>query len=48
MIDKEKKSEILQSPSRRSFLGASSAALAAATFAGLTASAQQREDTRKA
>src|SRR5580692_8187029 len=48
MIDKEKESELLQSPSRRSFLGASSAALAAATFAGLTASAQQREDTREA
>src|SRR5580692_4951257 len=48
MIDKEKENELLQSPSRRSFLGASSAALAAATFAGLTASAQQREDTRKA
>src|SRR6202140_2015304 len=48
MIDKEKESEPLQSPSRRSFLGASSAALAAATFVGLTASAQQREDTREA
>jgi hypothetical protein len=33
MIDKEKESELLQSPSRRSFLGASSAAFAAATFA---------------
>src|ERR1700756_4221407 len=48
MIDKEKESELLQIPSRRSFLGASSAALAAATFAGLTASAQQRDNTRKA
>src|SRR6201987_4614146 len=48
MIDKEKESELLQIPSRRSFLGASSAAFAAATFAGLTANAQQREDTRKA
>src|SRR5246127_2016752 len=48
MIDKEKESELLQIPSRRSFLGASSAAFAAATFAGLTASAQQREDTREA
>jgi oxalate decarboxylase len=48
MIDKEKESVLLQSPSRRSFLGASSAAFAAATFAGLTASAQQREDTREA
>src|ERR1700730_7020745 len=48
MIDKEKESELLQSPSRRSFLGASSAAFAAATFVGLTASAQQRENTREA
>src|ERR1700758_1002121 len=48
MIDKEKESELLQIPSRRSFLGAGSAALAAATFVGFTASAQQREDTREA
>src|ERR1700741_3551409 len=48
MIDKEKESELVESPSRRSFLGASSAALAAAAFAGVTANAQQREDTRKA
>src|ERR1700686_4960555 len=48
MIDKEKESEPLQSPSRRSFLGASSAALAAATFVGLTANAQQRDNTREA
>src|SRR6201996_990202 len=48
MIDKEKESEFVESPSRRSFLGASSAALAAAAFAGVTANAQQREDTRKA
>ena len=46
MIDKEKESEPLQSPSRRSFLGASSAALAAATLVGLTASAQEREDAQ--
>src|ERR1700758_166586 len=48
IIDEEKESELVESPSRRSFLGASSAALAAAAFVGLTASAQQREDTRKA
>src|SRR5580698_7464254 len=48
MIDKRKESELLESPTRRNFLGASSAALAAATFAGLTASAQQRENTREA
>src|ERR1700751_528637 len=48
MIDKEKESELLQIPSLRSFLGASSAAFAAATFAGLTAIAQQREHTRQA
>ena len=48
MIDKEKEGELLQSSSRRRFLEAGSAALAAATFVGLTANAQQREDTRKA
>jgi oxalate decarboxylase len=48
MIDKENESELVESPSRRTFLGASSAALAAAALAGFTASAQQREDTRKA
>jgi oxalate decarboxylase len=42
------KDELVENPSRRSFLGASSAALAAAAFVGLTADAQQREDTRKA
>jgi oxalate decarboxylase len=35
-------------PSRRSFLGMSSAALAAATFAGMTANAQTKESTQKA
>jgi oxalate decarboxylase len=35
-------------PSRRTFLGAGSAALATAAFAGLTANAQQRDDTHKA
>jgi oxalate decarboxylase len=47
MID-QTKDELVENPSRRSFLGASSAALAAAAFVGLTADAQQREDTRKA
>src|SRR3984885_5586641 len=48
MIDKEKENELIESASRRTFLGASSAALATAALVGLTASAQQREDTRKA
>src|ERR1700686_112795 len=48
MIDKEKESEPLESPSRRSFLEVGSAAIAVAAFVGLTADAQQREDTRKA
>ena len=48
MIDKEKENELVVNPSRRSFLEAGSAALAAATFVGLTAGAQQREDTREA
>jgi oxalate decarboxylase len=48
MSDQTKEIELVESPSRRSFLGAGSAALAAAAFVGLTANAQQREDTRKA
>jgi oxalate decarboxylase len=48
MIDEEKEGEPVEDPSRRSFLGAGSAALAAATLVGLTASAQQREDIREA
>src|ERR1700738_125798 len=48
MSDQKKEIEFVESPSRRSFLGAVSAALAAAAFVGLTADAQQREDTRKA
>jgi oxalate decarboxylase len=48
MGDQKKEIEIVESPSRRSFLGTGSAALAAATFVGLTANAQQRGDTRKA
>jgi oxalate decarboxylase len=46
--DKEKEIYLAENPSRRSFLGAGSAALAATVFAGLTANAQQRADTRKA
>ena len=48
MSDPNKEIELIESPSRRSFLGVSSAALAAAKFAGLTANAQQPEVTRKA
>jgi oxalate decarboxylase len=48
MSDSNEEIELIESPSRRSFLGVSSAALAAAAFAGLTANAQQPEDTRKA
>src|ERR1700730_11106119 len=48
MSEQTKEIELVESPSRRSFLGAGSAALAAAAFGGLTANAQQREDTRKA
>jgi oxalate decarboxylase len=48
MSDQEKEIEFVASPSRRSFLEAGSAAIAAAAFAGLTANAQQRDDTRNA
>jgi oxalate decarboxylase len=48
MSDVKNKTELADRLSRRRFLGASSAALAAATFVGLTAEAQQRDDTRKA
>jgi oxalate decarboxylase len=44
----EKDSEHIEKPSRRTFLGAGSAALATAALVGLSANAQQREDTRKA
>jgi len=44
----EKETELVESPSRRSFLEVGSAAVAAAAFVGLTANAQEREDTRKA
>src|SRR5882762_11103258 len=48
MSDHKKEIESVESPSRRSFLETGSVALAAAAFAGVTANAQQREDTRKA
>src|SRR5271156_2135489 len=48
MIDKEKQNEPVENPSRRSFLEAGSAALATAAFVGLTANAQQRDNTRRA
>src|SRR3981189_23171 len=48
MSDQKKEIEFVESPSRRACVGAGSAALAAAAFVGLTADAQQREDTRKA
>ena len=48
MSDQEKEIELVESPSRRSFLGAGSVALAAAALAGVTANAQERADTRKA
>jgi len=47
MIDKENESELVENPSRRSFLEAGSAALAATALVGLTANAQQREDTQR-
>jgi hypothetical protein len=48
MIDKEKQLELAESPSRRSFLGMSSVALATAAFAELTANAQEKASTQKA
>src|SRR6201997_5609644 len=48
IIDKEKESEFVESPSRRNLREVGSAAIAAAAFAGVAANAQQREDTRKA
>lgn len=48
MSDPNQEIELVESPSRRSFLEGGSAILAAAAFAGLTANAQQPEDTRKA
>src|SRR5712671_7565786 len=48
MSDKEKETGFAESPSRRSFLGISSVALATAAFAGLTANAQEKASTQKA
>lgn len=48
MSDSSKEKYIFESPSRRSFLGIGSAALATAALAGVTANAQERADTRKA
>jgi oxalate decarboxylase len=48
MSDPKGDIEPVESPSRRNFLGTGSAALVAAAFVGLTADAQQRNDTRKA
>ncbi len=48
MSDPISEKETMESPSRRSFIGISSAALATAAFSGLTASAQQTQDTRSA
>lgn len=48
MSDDEKQVVISEGPSRRSFLGAGSAALAAAAFVGLTANAQNKAGTQKA
>jgi oxalate decarboxylase len=48
MNDYMRERPMSEHPSRRSFLGMSSAALAAATFAGMTANAQTKESTQKA
>ena len=48
MNDEKKNKAVQDGFSRRSVLGFGSAALAAATFAGLTASAQERVSTQKA
>ena len=48
MDNQQKKTEFLENSSRRTFLGAGSAAFAAAAIAGLTATAQERDTTRKA
>jgi len=48
MIDHTKERSMMEHPSRRSFLGMSSVALATAAFAGLTASAQDKASTQKA
>jgi oxalate decarboxylase len=48
MDDRKEDESLLESVSRRSFLGASSAAIATAAIAGLAAEAQQTRDTIKA
>src|SRR6201997_4594447 len=48
MNDHRRERPISEHPSRRSFLGMSSVALAAAAFTGVTANAQSRESTQKA
>src|ERR1700735_3282936 len=48
MSDHTKERSMLDHPSRRSFLGMSSVALASAAFAGLTANAQEKASTQKA
>jgi oxalate decarboxylase len=48
MNEPTKERSILEHPSRRSFLGLSSVALATAAFAGLTADAQDKSSTQRA
>src|SRR3984885_8526973 len=48
MSDHTRERSMMEHPSRRSFLGMSSVALATATFAGLTANAQTKQSTQKA
>jgi oxalate decarboxylase len=48
MSDHTKERSMMEHPSRRNFLGMSSAALATAAFAGLTANAQDKASTQKA
>src|SRR5271156_6039259 len=48
MSDHEQEKSLLDHPSRRSFFGLSSAAIASAAFAGLTANAQEKASTQKA
>src|SRR6201998_3484797 len=48
MNDHSRERPISEHPSRRSFLGMSSVALAAAAFTAVTANAQSRESTQKA
>jgi hypothetical protein len=48
MSDHTRERSMMEHPSRRSFLGMSSVALATAAFAGLTANAQTKESTQKA